>query len=80
MKAAGVIEDALRETLAGRRTGKKASPVRLTTFGDKGLRPGVDLEDAAALLAFMWVTTDRDLARFPSLRWRHPLQTPRRLN
>jgi predicted nucleic acid-binding protein len=20
-----------------------------------------------------WITTDRDFARFPSLRWRHPL-------
>ena len=23
-----------------------------------------------------WVTTDRDYARFPSLSWRHPLETP----
>lgn len=22
-----------------------------------------------------WITTDRDYARFPGLRWRHPLQT-----
>ncbi|MDH5804709.1 MAG: VapC toxin family PIN domain ribonuclease, partial [Gemmatimonadota bacterium] len=21
-----------------------------------------------------WITTDRDYARFPGLRWRHPLQ------
>ncbi|MBK9374933.1 MAG: hypothetical protein IPN03_14700 [Holophagales bacterium] len=45
-----VVEDALRESLAGKRTPKRASPVRLTTFGGKGLRPGVDLDDAAALL------------------------------
>lgn len=24
-----------------------------------------------------WVTTDRDYARFPGLRWRHPLEGPR---
>ncbi|MEO8055488.1 MAG: type II toxin-antitoxin system VapC family toxin [Acidobacteriota bacterium] len=23
-----------------------------------------------------WVTTDRDYARFPNLRWRHPLESP----
>ncbi len=49
----GVIEDALRESLASRRIGKKAPPVRLTTFGGKGTRPGVDLDDAAALLDVM---------------------------
>ena len=27
-----------------------------------------------------WVTTDRDYARFPGLRWRHPLQAARRVN
>lgn len=48
-----VIEDALRESLASKRTRKKASPVRLTTFGGKGLRPGVDLDDSAALLDVM---------------------------
>lgn len=49
----GVIEDALRESLAGRRPGGKPAPVRLTTFGGRGLRPGVDLDDAAALLDVM---------------------------
>lgn len=23
-----------------------------------------------------WITTDRDYARFPGLRWRHPLESP----
>jgi predicted nucleic acid-binding protein len=23
-----------------------------------------------------WITTDRDFARFPGLRWRHPLEPP----
>ena len=25
-----------------------------------------------------WISTDRDFARFPGLRWRHPLAAPRR--
>lgn len=25
-----------------------------------------------------WITTDRDFARFPRLRWRHPLEPPQR--
>ena len=48
-----VIEDALREALAGKRGGKRASPVRLTTFGRKGLRPVVDLDDGVPLLDVM---------------------------
>ena len=48
-----VIEDALRESLATKRRGGKPAPVRLTTFGGKGLRPGVDLDDSAALLDVM---------------------------
>lgn len=49
-----VIEDALRQTLARRTTMKQArKPVKLTTVSGHGLRPGVDLNDSAALLAFM---------------------------
>jgi hypothetical protein len=49
----GVIEGALREVLA--RRGESLSPgrVHLTTFGGKGARPGVDLDDSAGLLAWM---------------------------
>jgi Arc/MetJ family transcription regulator len=47
-----VIEEALRERLA-RRTGSSTTPVRLTTFGGSGPKPGVDLDNSAALLDFM---------------------------
>jgi hypothetical protein len=49
----GVIEDALRESLAGKRAKGKSSPVHLTTFGGTGLQPGVDLDDSADLLDVM---------------------------
>ncbi len=49
-----VIEDALRQTLARRTAMKQVrKPVTLTTVSGQGLRPGVDLNDSAALLAFM---------------------------
>ena len=44
-----LIGDALREALAKRRNGR----VTLTTYGKKGLHPGVDLDDVAALLDLM---------------------------
>lgn len=49
-----LIEDALREVLArkARPTGGRAR-VKLTTFRGTGLRPGVDLDDSAALLDVM---------------------------
>lgn len=48
-----LIEDALRHRLA-RRTAKPArKPIQLTTVSGRGLRSGVDLDDSAALLAFM---------------------------
>ncbi len=45
-----VIEDALRESLGRRKQPARHSKVRLTTFGGRGLQPGVDLDDSAALL------------------------------
>lgn len=48
-----VIEDALRQALAPSRSGHKASPTRLTTFGSGGLQPGVDLDDSAFLLELL---------------------------
>jgi hypothetical protein len=45
-----VIEDALRQALARRDTAVRRQPVRLRTVGGKGVQPGVDLDDAAALL------------------------------
>lgn len=50
-----LIEDALRERLARRApSGKKPRRARLpVSHGTKGLRPGVDLDDSAALLDAM---------------------------
>lgn len=49
-----VLEDALRETLARRRrTRERPKPVRLKTVKGDGVRPGVDLDDSAALLDLM---------------------------
>jgi hypothetical protein len=43
------VADAVREALARRPKPGERPPVRLTTFGGSGLRPGVDLDDSAAL-------------------------------
>ncbi|MGH7165851.1 MAG: CopG family transcriptional regulator [Nitrospiraceae bacterium] len=48
-----LIEDALREVLGKRRRGRKREPVKLKTFGNQGLLPGVDLDDTDALLDLM---------------------------
>ena len=48
-----VIEDALRETLARRSQPNRSQVVRLTTFGKSGPKPGVDLDDTAALVDLM---------------------------
>jgi hypothetical protein len=47
-----VVEDALRESLHRRRQTARR-PVELPTFGEGGARPGVDLDDSAALLERM---------------------------
>ena len=48
-----VIEDALRESLAHQKLYNPSEPVHLATFKGKGLLPGVDLDDSAALLVLM---------------------------
>ncbi len=48
-----VIEDALRETLARRSRRNRSDFVRLTTYGKSGPKPGVDLDDTAALIDLM---------------------------
>ncbi|NGZ99183.1 MAG: DUF2191 domain-containing protein [Nitrospira sp. WS110] len=49
-----VIEDALRQALARQATSKHTRKlVKLTTVSGHGVRPGVDLNDSAALLAVM---------------------------
>lgn len=48
-----VVEDALTESLARREPRKRRGRVRLTTFRGRGLQPGVDLDDSAALSDLM---------------------------
>jgi len=48
-----VIEDALREALARQPGPARREPVVLVTVGGHGVRPGVDLDDAASLLDLM---------------------------
>jgi hypothetical protein len=55
-----IIEDALRESLARQRISAQRKPVHLPTFGGKGLKPGIDLDDSAALLDLMESPDDSD--------------------
>jgi hypothetical protein len=48
-----VLEDALREALARRSPRVKRKRIRLKTVKGDGVRPGVDLDDTAALLDLM---------------------------
>jgi hypothetical protein len=48
-----VIEDALQAELANQQKLADRQPVRLFTVSGKGLQPGVDLDDSAALLTTM---------------------------
>lgn len=48
-----VIEDALREVLSRRIHPPRRRRVTLTTVRGRGVRPGIDLDDSAALLVFM---------------------------
>jgi hypothetical protein len=48
-----VIEDALRQVLSRRAVKQSRKSVKLITVSGNGVRPGVDLDDSAALLAFM---------------------------
>jgi hypothetical protein len=48
-----VLEDALRDTLSRRSAKPKQARVRLKTIKGDGVRPGVDLDDTAALLEAM---------------------------
>lgn len=58
-----IIESSLRETLARRRQNPKAPPPRLPVYGKKGLQPGIDLDDSAALLDAMAGGRDAALRR-----------------
>ena len=48
-----VLEQALRESLARRSVRAKSKRMRLKTVRGGGVRPGVDLDDSAALLDLM---------------------------
>ena len=49
----------------------------VTQAGARGnLVPDAFLAALAIESGSEWVTTDRDFARFPGLRWRHPLDGP----
>jgi hypothetical protein len=48
-----IIEDSLREYLARKQVKGKKRPTRLPSFGSGGLKPGVDLDNTAALLALL---------------------------
>ncbi len=48
-----VVEDALRESMGRRAGDRRSHPVALPTFPGATLRPGVDLDDTAALVDLM---------------------------
>jgi hypothetical protein len=45
-----LIEDSLREALARRAHPVQRKKIRMITFGEGGLQPGVDLDDTSSLL------------------------------
>jgi hypothetical protein len=47
-----VVEDALRQSLHRRHQASRRA-IELPVFGEGGMRPGVDLDDSAALLDVM---------------------------
>ena len=55
-----VVEEALRELFTRQDEFQQREPVRLVTFGGKGLLPGVDLDDFAELLDRMESSSDPD--------------------
>lgn len=55
-----VIEDALRESLSRQQNAGQREKIRLITFRGKGLLPGVDIDDSAALLDLMESSHDPD--------------------
>lgn len=55
-----VIEQALRDALRTEEDQPPAAPFKMLTFGGGGLRPGVDLDNSAALLALMEGTGGED--------------------
>lgn len=58
MTLTAVLDEALREKLARRVDDGSAEPSPLPTFAGRGLQPGVDLDDSAALLELMEAADD----------------------
>lgn len=48
-----LIEDALRQVLGSHQAKTRRSRVKLTTVKGRGVRPGIDVDDSASLLAMM---------------------------
>jgi predicted DNA-binding ribbon-helix-helix protein len=48
-----LIDESLRERLAARPRPKQSGPFRLRSYGERGTRPGVDLEDNRAVRDLM---------------------------
>jgi len=55
-----VVENALRQSFAQQKRASRRGKVSFTTSGKGGLRPGVDLDDSAALLDLMERPHDTD--------------------
>jgi hypothetical protein len=53
-----VIEEAVREMLARQQETREHAPLKLETVMGKGLQPGIDLDDSAALLSLMEQSDD----------------------
>ncbi len=60
MTLTDVFHQALRELLAFRRRAPEREREPLPTFSGRGLQPGVDLDDAAALLDLMERSDEAD--------------------
>lgn len=58
-----VVDDGLRILFAERGRGQAAREVVIPTYGGSGLRPGVDLEDKAALADLLELTDEHRAAR-----------------
>ena len=74
-----MVEDALRESLH-RRHPTTERAIELPVFGAGGMRPGVDLDDSAALLDVMSRTTRSPTMRLVDVNvlvYAHRLDAPR---
>ena len=48
-----LIEDSLRQALSPKTVKRGQKPIRIPTVSGRGLHPGVELDDSAALLTLM---------------------------